>query len=398
MEVKDIVMNLVIKLLAGILVGILVGLYGPDWLAQLLFTGKSLIGQLIKFTIPLIILFYIASGIASLPKNSGALLGKTIMFSYGSTIIAGCLAFWFASSLLPQVTVAHSLLTDGDAAKIVPFFKMSIPPLFGVMTALALAFVFGIGISASNASGLRALLTEGKNIIELLLTKVIIPVLPLYIAGVFTGMAAEGTVFNTLETFAIVLLLALVLHWFWLTILYVVTGVTLRRSPIQLLRNMFPAYITALGTMSSAATIPVSLQATKANKVDDSIANFTVPLCANIHLSGSTITLVTCATAVMLLMPDIAMPSFIDMIGFILMLGVIMIAAPAAPGGAVMSAVGLLATMLGFTDAALALMIALYLAQDSFGTACNVTGDGIIALWVDHFAHEDSKAVKQVVS
>ena len=156
-----------------------------------------------------------------------------------------------------------------------------------------------------------------------------------------------------------------------------------------------PAYFTALGTMSSAATIPVSLRATKANDVSDGVANFTVPLCASIHLSGSTITIVTCATAVMLLTPELALPGLGGMMGFILMLGIVMIAAPGAPGGAVMSAIGLLASMLGFTDAAVALMIALYLAQDSFGTACNVTGDGAIAIWVDKFAGEDSALANQ---
>ncbi len=388
-------MNLVLKLIAGIVAGIVIGLFAPDFLIQLTFTIQSFIGQLIKFTIPLIILFYIASGIASLPQGSGALLGKTVGLAYGSTIVAGALAFIVASTILPGLISGNALEAAAEGEKLKGFLDISIPPLFDVMTALALAFIFGIGISAINATSLRTNLNEARDVIEMLLSKVIIPALPFYIAGVFAEMTVDGTVFSTLQTFGLVLVLALIMHWLWITILYVTTAMAMKKSPMTLLKNMMPAYFTALGTMSSAATIPVSLRATKANDVSDGVANFTVPLCASIHLSGSTITIVTCATAVMLLTPELALPGLGGMMGFILMLGIVMIAAPGAPGGAVMSAIGLLASMLGFTDAALALMIALYLAQDSFGTACNVTGDGAIAIWVDKFAGEDSALANQ---
>ncbi|GHG01069.1 dicarboxylate/amino acid:cation symporter [Thalassotalea marina] len=384
-------MNLVLKLIAGIVAGILVGLYAPDFIVQLVFTAQNLIGQLIKFTIPLIILFYIASGIASLPKGSGSLLGKTVGLAYGSTIVAGILAFIVASNVLPDLT-AGSVAEASHGEKVQGFIDFQVKPLFDVMTALAVAFIFGIGISATNANSLRTTLNEAKDIIEMLLSKVIIPALPFYIAGVFADMTVDGSVFTTLKTFGVVLILAVIMHWVWIAVLYVVTGAATGKSPALLLKNMMPAYFTALGTMSSAATIPVSLKANKANKVSDGVANFTVPLCASIHLSGSTITIITCATAVMIMTPELSLPSIGGIIGFILMLGVTMIAAPGAPGGAVMSALGLLASMLGFSDAALALMIALYMAQDSFGTACNVTGDGAIALWVDKFAGEDGLA------
>jgi Na+/H+-dicarboxylate symporter len=387
-------MNLIVKLILGIASGIVAGLYAPEVVVQLLFTGQVIIGQLIKFTIPLIILFYIASGIASLPQGSGSILGKTVGMAYGSTIIAGILAFIVASNLLPAITAGDLSQAAEQGTELSSFIELKIPPLFDVMTALALAFIFGIGISATNAHGLRSTLNEARDIVELLLSKVIIPSLPFYIAGVFVEMTVAGTVFSTLKTFGLVLLLALFMHWLWITVLYVGTASALGRSPVRLLKNMLPAYFTALGTMSSAATIPVSLRATKSNQVSDGIANFTVPLCASIHLSGSTITIITCATAVMLLSPDLSVPSLFGMLPFILMLGVTMIAAPGAPGGAVMSALGLLGSMLGFSDAALALMIALYLAQDSFGTACNVTGDGAIALWVDKLAGDDAKLVE----
>ncbi|MFM5634534.1 dicarboxylate/amino acid:cation symporter [Aeromonas veronii] len=384
-------MKLVLKLIAGILAGLLLGLYAPEWVARVLFTAKTVIGQLITFTIPLIILFFIMSGIASLPKNSGKLLGKTVALSYCSTILAGLFAFTVASHLIPQFTTAAEP-TTATAIKLASYVNLEIPPLFGVMSALAAAFVFGIGISATQATDLRRVADQGRDIIDRLLAKVIIPLLPFYIAGVFVEMTVEGTVFATLKTFGVVLVMAILMHWIWLSVLFVGTGLALARSPAQLIKNMLPAYFTALGTMSSAATIPVALQSSKNNGVSDGIANFTVPLCATIHLCGSTITLVTCATAVMFLSEHLAIPGIETMLPFIMMLGVIMIAAPGAPGGGVMSALGLLTSMLGFGEASIALMIALYLAQDSFGTACNVTGDGVIALWADRFANGSESA------
>ena len=382
-------MKLILKLIAGIVAGILVGLYVPLIGVELLFTVKEFIGQIISFTIPLIILFFIASGIAGLPKGSGHLLGKTVGFAYSSTIIAGTLAFLLVSAVIPFLS--GSITFEAEVAtEIGSFIDLEIPPLMGVMTALVTAFVFGIGMSQLELDTLKKVSDQGRDVVDGLLSKVIIPALPFYIAGVFAEMTVAGTVVDTLQTFGVVLIAALVMHWLWLSVLYIATGVLLKRNPIELVKNMLPAYFTALGTMSSAATIPVSLQSSKANNVKEDVANFTVPLCATIHLSGSTITIVTCAMAVMFLSPSMEVPSLMGMLPFIMMLGVVMIAAPGAPGGAVMSALGLLTSMLGFNEGAVALMIALYLAQDSFGTACNVTGDGIIALWVDRFSEKSS--------
>jgi Na+/H+-dicarboxylate symporter len=380
-------MKLILKLIAGIMAGILLGFFAPDAVIRILLTVKSLGGQLIGFTIPLIILFYITSGIASLPKNSGSLLGKTVALSYGSTVIAGSLAFIVASSVITGLPAPDQTTADAGA-KLTSFISLEIPPMFGVMTALATAFLFGIGISITNSVRLKEIADDGRSIIDLLLSKVIIPLLPFYISGIFAEMAAEGTVFTTLKTFGVVLALAVFMHWVWITIQYTITGLALGLSPIKLIKNMLPAYFTAIGTMSSAATIPVTLRQTRNNGVDESIANFTIPLCATIHLSGSTITLVTCSTAVIALSQHIALPSLVEMLPFIMMLGITMIAAPGAPGGGVMAALGLMASMLGFGEAELALMIALYMAQDSFGTACNITGDGAISLWVNKFAQK----------
>ncbi|BBN82079.1 sodium:glutamate symporter [Pseudoalteromonas sp. A25] len=378
-------MSLILKLIAGIVGGILVGFYMPMGLIELLYTAKVIVGQLISFTIPLIILFFIASGIAGLPQGSGHLLGKTVGFAYGSTIIAGTLAVLLVNAFIPffDGSIGYEA---ASSVEVKSYIDLEIPPLMGVMTALATAFIFGIGISQLNLSKLKDVVDQGRDVIDALLAKVIIPALPIYIAGVFAEMAVAGTVADTLSTFGIVLVAAILMHWLWLSVLYIGSGILLKRSPLELIKNMLPAYFTAIGTMSSAATIPVSLRASKKNGVKEEVANFSVPLCATIHLSGSTITIVTCAMAVMLLSPTMAVPSLVEMLPFLFMLGIVMIAAPGAPGGAVMSALGLLTSMLGFNEAAVALMIALYLAQDSFGTACNVTGDGVIALWVNRFS------------
>lgn len=377
-------MLLILKLVAGIVLGMLMGLYAPHWLTQILITFKALFGQLLFFTIPLLILFFITSGIAALPRNSGKLLGRTLGIAYLSTIAAGSFAFLIAAAVIPMLAPAAADLASTAGVNLTPYIELNIPPLFNVMTALALAFIFGLGIASTQATSLKQLSDQGRDIIQLLLTRIIIPLLPLYIAGVFAQMAAAGSVFVTLQTFGIVLIMAIVLHWLWIITLFLIAGLKAGKSPLSLIKNMLPAYFTALGTMSSAATIPVSLQATKNNGVKEDVANFTVPLCATTHLAGSTITIVSCAVAVIMMKSNLEIPSLLTMLPFILTLGVVMLAAPGVPGGAVMSAVGLLGSMLGFGEGAIALMIALYMAQDSFGTACNVTGDGAIAVLVDN--------------
>jgi Na+/H+-dicarboxylate symporter len=339
-----------------------------------------------------LILFFISSGIAALPGKSSQLLGRSLALAYGSTILAGTLAFAVAAVVVPGFAGATNAFDAGQAQVLLPYVSMTVPPVFNVMTALLLAFVFGLGIAATNATLLREVSDQGRDVIQWLLMKAIIPFLPVYIAGVFAEMAAAGTVFVTLRSFGIVLLMAVLLHWVWIVLLFVVAGIRAKRSPLALIRNMIPAYLTALGTMSSAATIPVALQCSKNNGVGEDVANFTVPLFATIHLSGSTITIVSCAVAVISMQSGLTIPPLTLMIPFLLTLGVVMLAAPGVPGGAVMSAVGLLGSMLGFGESAVALMIALYLAQDSFGTACNVTGDGALALILDRHSHSQHQA------
>jgi len=318
-----------------------------------------------------------------LGKESGKLLGATVGTAYVSTLLAGILAFLVASFIMPHVASSGTAPEEGEGIK--GFLDFEIEPLMGVLTALICAFVFGIGMTRVKSDSLMKVFDEGKSVIELTISKVVIPILPIYIAGIFAELAASGTVFHTLKVFGIVLIVAVLLHWVWLLVLYTVAGLYNRKNPFVLLKNMLPAFFTAIGTMSSAATIPVTLRQTKANQVSEEVANFSIPLCATIHLSGSTITITSCSVAVMAVLSGYSVPGFLEMLPFILMLGVIMVAAPGVPGGAVMAATGILASMLGFDKEAIGLMIALYMAQDSFGTATNVTGDGAIALMLDKY-------------
>jgi Na+/H+-dicarboxylate symporter len=377
--------SLIIKLILGIVTGVFIGLFAPMGVSLVVLTISNLLGQFIGFMIPLIIIFFITHGIASLKGNAGRILGGTIGLAYGSTLCAGFLAYLIAHLLLP-LFVNGTIEGIREGAELTPLLSIEVAPITNVMTALVFALTFGIGMTVIKSVYMDNLFEEGKKVVELILKKVLIPLLPVYIAGVFVEVTLQGTLFSTLKTFGLVLALAICIHWLWLFILYAATGVITSRNPMKALRTMLPAYVTAIATMSSAATIPVTLKQVQENGVSKPVASFTVPLFATLHLSGSTITIVTCAIAVMILNHQLELIQLGTMLPFICMLGLIMIAAPGVPGGAVMSALGILASMLGFDNTAIGLMIALYLAQDSFGTATNVTGDGALALLVDRFA------------
>ncbi|MBU9713268.1 dicarboxylate/amino acid:cation symporter [Evansella tamaricis] len=374
-------MKLILKLVSGIIFGIIIGLIQVEWLTRLLITVKDIFGQFIGFMIPLIILFFIASGVSKLGGKSGKLVGFTVGTAYISTFLAGVTAYIIATIVVPIISSEGTQPVEGTALE--AFFSFQIAPLMGVITALVLAFIFGISMAKLKSNALITIFDEGKEIVDLIIRKIIIPFLPIYISGIFAGLASEGTVFDTLRVFGIVLLVAVITHWIWLIVQYSIAGVFTKRNPLLLIKTMLPAYFTAIGTMSSAATIPVTLKQAKENKVREEVANFSIPLFATIHLSGSVITIVTCAVAVMSILDGYSIPTFLEMIPVILMLGVIMIAAPGVPGGAIMAALGVLTSMLGFTDVAIGLMIALYMAQDSFGTAANVTGDGAMSVIID---------------
>lgn len=390
-------MKLIIRLIAGILVGITVGsLYYAfggtffEFLSRLFITGEAILGSVIFFTIPFIILFFIASGISRITGGSGRVVGVTLGVAYISTIGAGLLAYFVAILVMPRITDGGSVPEEGT--ELTPFFEFDIPPIMDILSALVLAFAIGIVITVTKTDTMKKWVDDGKVITEYVIEKVIINILPFYIAGVFAGMAATGTVFDTLAVFGVVLIVAILLHWVWITIQYTVAGLVIGKNPFVMIKTMLPAYVTALGTMSSAATIPVTLKRVKENGIRNRIADFVVPLCANIHLSGSTITIISCSIAVMTVLPEYTMPGFFEILGTILLLGIVMIAAPGVPGGAIMAASGVLMANLGFNEAAVAFMIALYMAQDSFGTAANITGDGAIAAIVDKYEQKINKA------
>ncbi|WP_213809806.1 dicarboxylate/amino acid:cation symporter [Jeotgalicoccus sp. WY2] len=393
-------MKLLAKLIAGIIAGIAVGgiyyLVGDggtmssimEFIVRLFVTMQSVLGAFIFFTIPFIILFFIASGISKIGTGSGKVVGATLGVAYLSTLGAGLLAYAVASFIMPRITGDSQVPEEGAA--IAPFLEFDIPPVMDILPALVLAFAVGI-VNILKLDVMIKFFDQGKDITEFIIEKVIIRILPFYIAGVFAGMAATGTVFDTLLVFGVVLLVAIILHWVWLMFQYTIAGSLLKQNPFKMLKNMLPAYFTALGTMSSAATIPVTLARTKENGIRARIADFVVPLGATIHLSGSTITIVSCSIAVMTILPGYDIPGLWEMVGVILLLGVVMIAAPGVPGGAIMAASGVLMANLGFNEAAVAFMIALYVAQDSFGTATNVTGDGAVAGIIDAYEQKLNK-------
>lgn len=389
---KKIKVSLLGKVVIAILAGILFGQFLPDPVARIFVTFNSLFGNFLSFAIPLIILGLVAPAIGDLGKGAGKLLAITALIAYGSTLFSGFFTYFSGALIFPQILPVNTELTaleNPENFMLTPFFTVAMPPLMDVMTALLLSFTIGLGLSNITGTTLRDAFNDFKDIIIKLIDAVIIPLLPIHIFGIFLNMTVSGQVAGIVSMFLKVIVVIFVLHVLLLLIQFSIAGGVSGKNPLRLLRNMLPAYATALGTQSSAATIPVTLAQTLKNGVRESIAVFTVPLCATIHLAGSTMKIVACAMAILIMAGEpISLSNFA---GFIMMLGIAMVAAPGVPGGAIMAALGILQTMLGFNETLQALMIALYIAMDSFGTACNVTGDGAIAIIVDKIAGKQSE-------
>ena len=371
------------QIVVAIILGIALGLVFPEALVRVFVTFNALFGQVLNFIIPLIIVGLIAPAIADLGRGAGRWLAITAGIAYASTLIAGLIAYGTSMLVLPRLLDgrAGESLQNPEEALLQPYFSLEIAPLFGVMSALVLAFIIGIGITAVPGDTIRKGFNEFREIISLVIAKVIIPLLPIYIFGIFLNMTRAGQVFTVITTFLGVVVFVFILTALVLLLQFSVAGAFTGRNPLKMLGTMMPAYMTALGTSSSAATIPVTLRQTIKMGVTPPVASFAVPLCATIHLAGSTLKIVSFSIAVMLLFGIPIDPA--TMVGFVFMLGIMMVAAPGVPGGAIMTAAGLLSSMLGFTDPQVGLMIATYIAIDSFGTATNVTGDGAIAAIVD---------------
>jgi Na+/H+-dicarboxylate symporter len=383
-------MGLVGKLVLGILGGIVVGFWAPTGLVQICLTFKDVFAQFLGFIIPFLIITFIGEGIGNLNHNVGRLLGVTTILSYISTLGAGFLSATVALVAIPWFDLSMVEVASKNSLP-KAFVTLEFAPLMTVMSSLVFSFVLGLGVIGTKASQVRSLLSECKQIIEWVIQSWIVPILPFYIACIFVETAAEGQVTHVLHSFGVVLFLAFCLHWVWLFVLYTAAALATGSNPFSLIKNMMGAYLTAIGTMSSAATIPMTLKQTLKNGVNGDVAHFVIPLCATIHIAGSTITLTVASIAVMFLTQN-TYPTWDVLVPFIFLLGVTMVAAPGVPGGGVMAALGLFSSVLGFNEVALGLMIALYVAQDSFGTACNVTGDGALAILVDRMVGDKTYA------
>lgn len=378
-------LGLIPKLIIAIILGLLIGTFMPKEIVSILATFNSIFGNFLGFLIPLIILGFVVCGIADLGGAAGKMLGLTTLLAYGSTLISGFLAFFISSKIFSSFIKA-SISFDAnnpEQSLLPPIFKIDMPPVMSVMSALILAFLLGLGIASIKGKTLYNMCFEFQEIIQKVIKNIIIPLIPIHILGIFANMTYAGEVKSIFSVFWKVFLIIILIQFGIILFQFTVAGALNKKNIFKLLRNQVSGYLTALGTQSSAATIPVNLDVAEKNGVSKGVREFVIPLCATIHLSGSTITLTCCSIAVMLLnnMPF----SFTTFAGFIAMLGITMVAAPGVPGGAVMAALGVLQSNLGFSEAQLALMIALYIAQDSFGTACNISGDNAIALIVDKF-------------
>ena len=374
---------LLAKVLIAIVLGIGCSFFFPEFLNRIFVTINGIFGNFLGFTIPLIILGLVAPGIAELGNGAGKLLAITAAIAYGSTLFAGFFSYFSCELTFPWILDSSASLGDNiaQANKVLPYFSVEMPPVLSVTTALILAFVVGLGLCYVKGGKLLGGLLEFRELINKVISGVIIPLLPLYIFGIFLQIGAEGQAGAIMKLFIKVIAVIFVLHVTLLLIQFIIAGAIAKKNPFKALFTMLPAYVTALGTQSSAATIPVTLRQAIKNGVDEKLAGFTVPLCATIHLAGSTLKIVACALAILWMQ---GMPHGLDIFaGFICMLGITMVAAPGVPGGAIMAALGLLSSMLGFNEDLQGLMIALYIAMDTFGTACNVTGDGAIALVVN---------------
>ncbi|MBR4828781.1 MAG: dicarboxylate/amino acid:cation symporter [Muribaculaceae bacterium] len=379
------------RIIIAIILGVLCGTFFPEWAVRCFVTFNSVFSHFLSFLIPLIIVGLVTPAIADIGKGAGRLLLITALIAYGDTVFSGYLSYFVSTGIFP------SLIDRGQAAQVVataeelqPFFNIEIPPILDVMSALVIAFVMGLGISFFESPQLKRVFDEFRDIITKTIEVALIPILPLYIFSIFLNMSYTGQAWRIINVFIAIIGVIFVMHIFLLVFQYCIAGAITRRNPFRSLYNMLPAYFTALGTSSSAATIPVTLRQVKKNGVSDGIGGFVVPLCATIHLSGSAMKITACAVALLLMQGGT-----IDLglfTGFILMLGVMMVAAPGVPGGAIMAALGVLQSILGFTADQQALMIALYITMDSFGTACNVTGDGAIALVIEKIAGKRKSA------
>lgn len=373
--------GLIIKLILGVIVGLIVGLYANEKVISIILPIKYVLGELIFFTVPLIIIGFIAPAITQLKSNASKMLGTMIGLSYASSVGAAFMSLVAGTILIPHLNIQSNVEGLKELPEIL--FRLSIPAPISVMGALVLSLYLGLSVLWTKSENIEKILNEFNNMMLKVVYNIIIPILPIFIATTFAALAYEGGITKQAPVFLKVILIVLIGHYIWIAILYFIGGIVSGKNPLKLLKNYGPAYLTAVGTMSSAATLPVSLRCVKnADILDEEVANFAIPLGATTHLCGLVLTETFFVMVVSKILYEYV-PSFGTMLLFIVLLGIFAVGAPGVPGGTVMASLGLIISILGFDDNGTALMLTIFALQDSFGTACNITGDGALALILD---------------
>ena len=383
---KRIFSSLPVKLLIGIVIGIIFGQIFPENVMSVVVPLKNILGQVINFVVPLIVIGFIAPSITKLGNNASRMLGVALMVAYTSSVLAALLSMGAGYAIIPNLPVVSEI----EGLKELPedVFGLTIPQIMNVMSALAFSILIGLAAIWTKAKTIITILDEFQNIVLAIVSKIIIPILPVFIAFTFTCLSYDGTITKQLPVFVSAVVIVMIGHYIWLTVLYVVAGVYSGKNPIEVVKHYGPAYITAVGTMSSAATLAVALRCARKSKVlREDMVDFGVPLFANIHLCGSVLTEVFFCMIVSKVLYG-TLPDIQTLVLFCVLLAIFAIGAPGVPGGTVMASLGLITGVLGFGDDGTALMLAIFALQDSFGTACNVTGDGALTLFLTGYAEK----------
>ncbi|BFL25029.1 dicarboxylate/amino acid:cation symporter [Mediterraneibacter gnavus] len=382
---KKILKSLPFQLLLGVIIGIVLGLISNEAVMNVIVTIKFVLGELINFCVPLIVIGFIAPSITKLGKNASRILGVAVLLAYVSSVLAALGSMAAGYGLIPHL----SIVSEVDGLKELPeiVFQLEIPQIMSVMSALAFSILIGLAATWTKAETVIRLLDEFQQIVLMIVSKIVIPILPVFIALTFWSLAYEGTITKQLPVFLKVVLIVMVGHFIWMAVLYAVGGIYSGNNPWKVVKHYGPAYITAVGTMSSAATLAVALKCARKSEpvLRDDMVSFGIPLFANIHLCGSVLTEVFFVMTVSQILYG-KLPSVGTMILFCALLGVFAIGAPGVPGGTVMASLGLITGVLGFDATGTALMLTIFALQDSFGTACNVTGDGALTMILTGYA------------
>lgn len=383
---KKVLSSLPVRLIIGLIIGIVVGLLAGEGLMSVILTLKELMGQVITFCVPLIVIGFIAPSITKLGSSASRMLAVALILAYVSSILAAFMSMGAGYAIIPGLNI----VSDVDSLRELPevIFTLEIPQIMSVMSALVFSVLIGLAAVWTKAKNTISILAEFQQIVLQIVTKVVIPILPFFIAATFCGLAYDGTITGQFPVFIAVILIVMLGHYIWMAVLYGVAGAYTRTNPMEILKHYGPAYLTAVGTMSSAATLSVALQCAKKSKtLRSDMVEFGIPLFANIHLCGSVLTETFFVMVVSKILYG-TLPDIGSMILFCLLLGVFAIGAPGVPGGTVMASLGLIVSVLGFDSTGTALMLTIFALQDSFGTACNVTGDGALTLILTGYAEK----------